>query len=65
MAFISFVGRVLFASVESHQFHPAIAPLIFQFFVAPLQGNSPDQTIIDANLEKLGKVLDLTYMKLS
>uniref|UniRef100_A0A6N2LA83 Uncharacterized protein n=1 Tax=Salix viminalis TaxID=40686 RepID=A0A6N2LA83_SALVM len=51
--------------VESHQFHPAIAPLIFQFFVAPLQGNSPDQTIIDANLEKLGKVLDLTYMKLS
>lgn len=59
------VGLDVWTEVESQQFHPAIAPVIFQFFVAPLQGNSPDQTIIDANLEKLGKVLDLTYMKLS
>ncbi|KAJ6723449.1 GLUTATHIONE S-TRANSFERASE RHO [Salix koriyanagi] len=55
----------VWTEVESQQFHPAIAPIIFQFFVAPLQGNSPDQTIIDANLEKLGKVLDIYEAKLT
>ena len=55
----------VWTEVESQQFHPAIAPIIFQFFVAPLQGNSPDQTVIDANLEKLGKVLDIYEAKLT
>ncbi|XP_021280982.1 LOW QUALITY PROTEIN: glutathione S-transferase F13-like [Herrania umbratica] len=45
--------------VESQQYHPAISPIVFQFFVAPLQGKSPEQAIIDENLEKLGKVLDI------
>ena len=59
------MGLDVWTEVESHQFHPAIAPIIFQFFVAPLQGNSPDQTIIDTNLEKLGKVLDIYEAKLT
>ena len=45
--------------VESQQYHPAISPIVFQFFVAPLQGKTPDQAIIDENLEKLGKVLHI------
>lgn len=51
--------------VESQQYHPAISPIIFQFFAAPLQGKAPDQAIIDENLEKLGKVLDVYEEKLS
>lgn len=51
--------------VEAQQFHPAIAPIIFQYLVAPLQGNSPDQAVINTNLEKLGKVLDIYEAKLS
>lgn len=51
--------------VESQQFHPAIAPIVYQFFVDPLNGVSPDQAIIDANLEKLGKVLDIYEARLS
>ncbi|KAK8711533.1 hypothetical protein V6N13_146814 [Hibiscus sabdariffa] len=50
--------------VESQQYHPAISPIIFQFFAAPLQGNAPDQAIIDENTEKLGKVLDVYEDKL-
>ena len=51
--------------VESQQYHPAISPIVFQFFVAPLQGKTPDQAIIDENLEKLGKVLHIYEDKLS
>ncbi|KAF2314978.1 hypothetical protein GH714_037408 [Hevea brasiliensis] len=51
--------------VESQQFHPAIAPIVYQFYVVPLKGVSPDQAIIDDNLEKLGKVLDIYEARLS
>ena len=51
--------------VESQTFNPAISPIIVQFFVAPKLGKTPDQAIIDANLEKLGKVLDVYESKLS
>ena len=55
----------VWTEVESHRYNPAIAPIVFQFMVAPLRGNSPDQTIIDDNVEKLGKVLDIYEAKLS
>ncbi|GMY16869.1 glutathione S-transferase F13 [Fagus crenata] len=51
--------------VESQTFNPAISPIIVEFFVAPKQGKTPDQAIIDANLERLGKVLDVYESKLS
>lgn len=50
--------------VESQQFHPAIAPIVCEYFVSPIQGKSPDQNVIDANLEKLSKVLDVYEAKL-
>lgn len=50
--------------VEAHQFHPAIQPIIYEYFVAPIQGNTPDQTIIDTHLQKLQKVLDIYDQKL-
>lgn len=49
----------VWAEVESQQFNPVINPIIYQFFVTPLQGKKPDQGIIDENLEKLGTVLDV------
>ncbi|KAK3194043.1 hypothetical protein Dsin_025353 [Dipteronia sinensis] len=51
--------------VESQQYQPAISPIVYQYFVAPIQGKSPDQAIVDANVEKLGKVLDIYEAKLS
>ncbi|KAJ6686577.1 GLUTATHIONE S-TRANSFERASE F13 [Salix purpurea] len=51
--------------VESHQYNPAIAPIVYQLLVAPLQGKSPDQSIIDASVEKLGKVLDIYEARLT
>ncbi|KAK4775569.1 hypothetical protein SAY87_023530 [Trapa incisa] len=49
----------VWSEVESHQFNPVISPIIYQFFVEPLQGKSPDQAIVDENLEKLRMVLDV------
>ncbi|KAJ0053283.1 glutathione S-transferase F13-like [Pistacia vera] len=51
--------------VESQQFHPPMSSTVYQFFVAPIQGKTPDQAIIDANLVKLGQVLDMYETKLS
>ncbi|XP_062102199.1 glutathione S-transferase F13 [Humulus lupulus] len=51
--------------VESHQYDPVISPIVYQHFVAPLQGKAPDQKIIDENLDKLAKVLDIYEAKLS
>ncbi|KAG2697403.1 hypothetical protein I3760_07G103500 [Carya illinoinensis] len=51
--------------VESHHFDPAITPIMFEHFVAPILGKTPDQAAIDASLEKLGKVLDVYESKLS
>ncbi|CBI32223.3 glutathione S-transferase F13 [Vitis vinifera] len=50
--------------VESQQYHPAIYQIVYQFFVLPLQGKTADQAIIDVNLEKLGKVLDVYEARL-
>ncbi|XP_044493012.1 glutathione S-transferase F13-like [Mangifera indica] len=51
--------------VESQQYHPPISSIVYQFFVVPMQGKTPDQAIIDANLVKLGQVLDVYETKLS
>ncbi|KAL5791783.1 hypothetical protein ACOSP7_000377 [Xanthoceras sorbifolium] len=51
--------------VESQQYDPAISPIVYQHVVAPIRGQSPDQAIIDANVEKLGKVLDIYEARLS
>ncbi|EEF30504.1 glutathione-s-transferase theta, gst, putative [Ricinus communis] len=55
----------VWTEVESQQYHPAIAPIVYQLYVNPLKGVSPDQEIIETNLEKLGKVLDIYEARLS
>ncbi|PON96606.1 S-crystallin [Trema orientale] len=51
--------------VESHQYNPAISPVVYQYLVAPQLGKTTDQSVIDANLEKLEKVLDVYEERLS
>ncbi|ONH93917.1 hypothetical protein PRUPE_8G260300 [Prunus persica] len=51
--------------VESQQYHPAICPIVYEFFGKPVVGCKPDQTVIDASLEKLKKVLDMYETRLS
>ncbi|KAL3717643.1 hypothetical protein ACJRO7_009132 [Eucalyptus globulus] len=41
-----------------------MSPIIFQHFVAPLQGKAPNQAIIDDNLAKLVGVLDVYKARL-
>ncbi|XP_062018680.1 glutathione S-transferase F13-like [Rosa rugosa] len=55
----------VWTEVESQQYHPAICPIIYEFFGKPVQGLEPDQAVIDANLEKLEKVLNVYEAKLS
>ncbi|KAH0884336.1 hypothetical protein HID58_060432, partial [Brassica napus] len=54
----------LWSEVESHHFNPAISAVIHQLIVVPLQGKTPDAAIVEENLEKLGKVLDVYEEKL-
>ncbi|KAH0978551.1 hypothetical protein GBA52_028270 [Prunus armeniaca] len=51
--------------VESQQYHPAICPIVYEFFGKPVVGCKPDQTVIDVSLEKLEKVLDVYETRLS
>ncbi|PON70655.1 S-crystallin [Parasponia andersonii] len=55
----------VWTEVESHQYNPAISPIVYQYFVAPQLGKITDQSVIDANLEKLEKVLDVYEERLS
>ncbi|THG01757.1 hypothetical protein TEA_008994 [Camellia sinensis var. sinensis] len=51
--------------VESQQFNPPISAIIFQCFFAPMYGMKTDQAVVDANVEKLGKVLDVYEARLA
>ncbi|KAK1548878.1 hypothetical protein Q3G72_001767 [Acer saccharum] len=51
--------------VEAHQFNAPMRTLIHQLILSPLGGSVPDEKIIDTELEKLGKVLDVYEQKLS
>ncbi|KAJ3703840.1 hypothetical protein LUZ61_007545 [Rhynchospora tenuis] len=52
--------------VEAHQYNPAISPIVYQSLILPrMYGGTPDQSIIDTNLEKLKKVLDVYEARLS
>lgn len=55
----------VWSEVESHHYDPVISQIVFQHLVAPNVGKSTDQTVIDANVEKLGKVLDVYESRLS
>ena len=55
----------VWAEVESQSYDPAISPIIYEYFVAPFQGKEPNQTVIEANTEKLKNVLDVYEAQLS
>ncbi|KAI3961228.1 hypothetical protein MKX01_035814 [Papaver californicum] len=51
--------------IESQHYNTVILPIIYEIFVSLITGQSPDKTVIDANVEKLGKVLDIYEDRLS
>lgn len=55
----------MWTEVESHYYDPAVSPIIYEHFVAPFQGQEPNKSVIDTNVEKLKTVLDVYEAKLS
>ncbi|GAB4829839.1 hypothetical protein Ancab_019487 [Ancistrocladus abbreviatus] len=57
----------MWLEAEAHHFNPAIHSITFKTFVAPIfgDGRPSDQSIINANVDKLGKVLDIYESRLS
>lgn len=51
--------------VEAHQFDGAIRSIIRQLILHPLRGSVPDEKIIEAEMEKLGKLLDVYERRFS
>ncbi|XP_028771067.1 glutathione S-transferase F13-like [Neltuma alba] len=55
----------MWAEVESQTYDPAISPIIFEYLVSPFQDKEPNQSVIDASVEKLKNVLDVYEERLS
>ncbi|XP_026382154.1 glutathione S-transferase F13-like [Papaver somniferum] len=51
--------------VESQQFSAAIYPIMFEKLMKPFLGLTPDQSVVDEYLLKLGSVLDIYEERLS
>ncbi|KAI3897968.1 hypothetical protein MKW92_037612 [Papaver armeniacum] len=51
--------------VESQHFSPPSTAIIYEMFVGPIFGLTIDQSVVNLNLEKLGKVLDVYEARLS
>eukprot|EP01018_Ginkgo_biloba_P009469 Gb_36276 [translate_table: standard] len=53
------------SQVESLHFNPPCSAIVFQIVFAPMRGGATDQSVVEANLENLGKVLDIYEERLS
>ncbi|PKA53424.1 putative glutathione S-transferase GSTF1 [Apostasia shenzhenica] len=52
--------------VETAQFNPAICAIVFQIVILPIIfGGTTDEKVVEAQLDKLGKVLDVYEARLS
>ncbi|XP_062210804.1 probable glutathione S-transferase GSTF1 [Phragmites australis] len=51
--------------VEAHQYNPVISPIVYEHFLVPMQGGTPDQKLIDECMEKMKKLLDVYEARLS
>jgi glutathione S-transferase len=51
--------------VEAHHYDPIVFPISYNSFVLPKIGGTGDQKIIDTNLEKLKKILEVYEERLS
>ena len=55
----------VWTEIEAHYYEPTVSSIIYEHFVAPFQGKEPDKSVIETNVEKLKKVLDVYEAKLS
>ncbi|KAJ0034016.1 hypothetical protein Pint_24546 [Pistacia integerrima] len=55
----------IWMEVEAHQLNGPLRALIHQFVLNPLRGKVPDEKIVEGELEKLEKVLDVYEERLS
>ncbi|KAL6845508.1 hypothetical protein ACP4OV_025003 [Aristida adscensionis] len=51
--------------VEAHQYTSALSPILFEILIKPMLGGTCDQKVVDENLEKLKKVLEVYEARLS
>ncbi|KAI3967162.1 hypothetical protein MKW92_024057 [Papaver armeniacum] len=51
--------------VESQHFNPPSFAIIYEMFVGPIFGQTVDQSVVNRNIEKLDKVLDVYEARLS
>ncbi|KAF9621004.1 hypothetical protein IFM89_015826 [Coptis chinensis] len=55
----------VWTEVEAQQFNPAISPIVYNLLIAPAFGMQANNAVVEANVEKLGKVLDVYESRLS
>ncbi|CAN6468823.1 unnamed protein product [Victoria cruziana] len=55
----------VWTEAEAHHYHPAIGPLVFECIFKQMFGGAPDEAVVAAQAEKLGKVLDVYEETLS
>ncbi|XP_031484939.1 glutathione S-transferase-like [Nymphaea colorata] len=58
-------GVAAWMEAEAHHYHPAIGPLVFECIFKQMFGGAPDEAVVAAQAEKLGKVLDVYEETLS
>jgi glutathione S-transferase len=51
--------------VESNQYTPALKPILFECIIHPMFGGATDQKVVEDNLAKLKKVLDVYEERLT
>jgi len=51
--------------VEARQYDPAITPIIYQHYLVPMRGGTPDQKLIGECIEKMKKLLGVYEARLS
>ncbi|KAI3979978.1 hypothetical protein MKX01_042632 [Papaver californicum] len=51
--------------VESQHFNPPSSAIIYEKFIGPLFGHTTDESVVNLNVEKLDKVLDVYEARLS
>ncbi|XP_066361628.1 glutathione S-transferase 4-like [Miscanthus floridulus] len=55
----------LWLEVEAHQLSPLVLAIVLECIVAPFYGRKRNQAIVDENVEKLKKVLEVYEARLS
>ncbi|RLN21743.1 glutathione transferase [Panicum miliaceum] len=51
--------------VGTHQYNPAISSIIYQHYLVPMRGGTPDQKLVGECIEKMKKVLGVYEARLS